>query len=144
VVGAGRFRATREHAEALGPTVAAVLRQSCPVGRRRGLAWPHARRRAWVRADTVPISSGSVPTQFSPIFPTKVSRVINSKVVDLLFLYNFRKRHRVFFSTICAQFGCQDAEILGSSEQCLQALTFIFHTFPLRISNATQHESCVP
>jgi hypothetical protein len=60
--GAGRFRAARERAargkdglganvgaEALRPAVAAVLWQSCPVGRQRGLAWPRARRRAWAR-----------------------------------------------------------------------------------------------
>jgi hypothetical protein len=129
VAGAGRFRAAREHAargkdrlgadvgaEALGPVVAAVLRQSCPVGRRRDPTWPRERRRAWVRAGTVPISSGSIPTQFSPIFPTKVGRVINSKAVDLLILYHFHIRCMAFFSTIFAQIGCQDAEILGSSE----------------------------
>jgi hypothetical protein len=50
----------------------------------------------------------------------------------------------VFFSTICAQMACQDADFLGTSEQCLEALTKLFHLFSLRISNATQHESCVP
>jgi hypothetical protein len=67
MAGAGRFRGARDHAargkdglgadvgaEALGPAVAVVPRQSCPVGRRRGPAWPRARRRAWVRAGTVP------------------------------------------------------------------------------------------
>jgi hypothetical protein len=38
------------------------------------------------------------------------------KVVDLAFLYNFCEGHRVFYSTIFAQFACQDAEILGSGE----------------------------
>jgi hypothetical protein len=129
VAGAGRFSAAREHAargkdglgtnvgaEALGPAVAGVLRQSFPVGRWRGPAWPRAQRRAWVRVGTVPISSGSVPTRFSPIFLTKVGRVINSKVVDLLILYHFHKRCMAYFSTIFAQIGCQDAEIHGSSE----------------------------
>jgi hypothetical protein len=67
--GAGRFRAACERAargkgelganvgaEALGPAVATVLWQSCPVSRRRGLAWPHARRRAWVRTRGAGIS----------------------------------------------------------------------------------------
>jgi hypothetical protein len=81
-----------------------------------GPAWPCPRRRAWVRAGMVAISSGSVPTRFSSIFQTKVGRVINSKVVDLLILYHFHKRCMAYFSTIFAQIGCQDAEILGSSE----------------------------
>jgi hypothetical protein len=34
---------------AMGPAVAAVLRRLCLVGQWRGLAWPHARRRAWAR-----------------------------------------------------------------------------------------------
>jgi hypothetical protein len=42
-------------AEALGPTVAAVLWRSGPVGRWRGLAWPRARRRARARAGGVQI-----------------------------------------------------------------------------------------
>jgi hypothetical protein len=49
-----------------------------------------------------------------------------------------------FFSTNCAQFGCQVADFLGASEQCRTALTEVFHLFTLQISNATQHESCVP
>jgi hypothetical protein len=59
-----------------------------------------------------------VPVQlrFTPNVSTEVGRVINSKVVDLLFLYNFRKRHRVFFSTICAQFSCQAGCFLGADE----------------------------
>jgi hypothetical protein len=52
----------------------------------------------------------------SPIFSTEVGRVINSKVVDLLFLYNFGKGHRVFFSTIFAQIGCQVGCFLGADE----------------------------
>jgi hypothetical protein len=52
------------------------------------------------------IRLGPVQLRFTPNFSTEVGRVITSKVVDLLFLYNFRKRHRVFFSTICAQFSC--------------------------------------
>jgi hypothetical protein len=49
-----------------------------------------------------------------------------------------------FFSTIFAQIGCQVADFLGASEQCRTALTEVFHLFTLQISNATQHESCVP
>jgi hypothetical protein len=68
-----------------------------------------ARRRTRGRERVVPASCsnrlGPVQLRFTPNFPTKVGRVINRKVVDLLFLYNFRKRHRVFFSTICAQIG---------------------------------------
>jgi hypothetical protein len=55
-----------------------------------------------------------------------VDQVINSKVVDLLFLYNFGKGHRVFFSTICAQIGCQVADFRGASEQCRTAMTKVF------------------
>jgi hypothetical protein len=68
------------------------------------------------RAGTVPTSSGSIQLRFTPKFSTEVGRVINSKVVDLLILYHFHKGRMAFFSTICAQIGCQDAEILGSSE----------------------------
>jgi hypothetical protein len=68
----------------------------------------------WVRAGTVPISSGSVPTRFSPIFPTKSGRGINSKVVDLIILYHFHKGCLAFFSIVFAQIGCQNAECLGS------------------------------
>jgi hypothetical protein len=42
--------------EALGPAVAAVLRRSCSVNQWRGLAWPHARRRAWARTRGARIS----------------------------------------------------------------------------------------
>jgi hypothetical protein len=49
-------------------------------------------------------------------FSTEVDKVINNKVVDLLILYHFHKRRIAFFSTISAQFGCQDTEFLGSSE----------------------------
>jgi hypothetical protein len=48
------------------------------------------------------------------------------KAVDLEFLYNFCKGHRVFLSTIFAQFACQDAEFLGASEQCRTTLTEVF------------------
>jgi hypothetical protein len=48
-----------------------------------------------------------------------------------------------FFSTICAKFVCQVADFLGASEQCRGALTKLFHAFPLQISNAIPHESCV-
>jgi hypothetical protein len=50
----------------------------------------------------------------------------------------------VFFSTICAQIGCQVADFLGAGEQCRTAMTEVFRLFTLQISNATQHESCVP
>jgi hypothetical protein len=69
---------------------------------------------------------------------------VNSKVVDLLTLYNFHKGRMAFFSTIFAQFGCQVADFLGASEQCQTALSEVFHLFMLQISNATQHESSVP
>jgi hypothetical protein len=51
------------------------------------------------------------------IFETQVDQVTNNKVVELLFLYNFGKGHRVFFSTICAQIGRQDGRFLGADEQ---------------------------
>jgi hypothetical protein len=73
-----------------------------------------------------------------------VAQAVNSKVVDLLILYSFQKGHMAFFPTIFAQFGCQVADFLGVSEQCRTALTEVFHLFTLQISNATQHESCVP
>jgi hypothetical protein len=66
------------------------------------------------------------------------------KVVDLAFLYNFCKDRRVFFSTIFAQFACQDADFLGAIEQCRTTLIEVFHLFMLQISNSTKHESCVP
>jgi hypothetical protein len=68
---------------------------------------------------------------------------MNSKVVDPLILYNFHKWRMGFFSTNCAQFECQDGCFLGASEQWREALTKPFHAFPLQISNAIQHESCV-
>jgi hypothetical protein len=81
--------------------------------------------------------------RFTPNFSTVVGRVINSKVVDLLILYNFYKGRMAFFSTIFAKFSCQVGRFLGASEQCRGALTKLFHAFPLQISNAIQHESCV-
>jgi hypothetical protein len=45
----------------------------------------------------------------------KVVQAVNSKVVDLLTLYNFYKGSMAFFSTIFAQFGCQVADFLGTS-----------------------------
>jgi hypothetical protein len=54
----------------------------------------------------------------TPNFATEVDQGINSKVVDLPFLYNFYKGRMVFFSTISAQFACQLAEFLGVGEQC--------------------------
>jgi hypothetical protein len=41
---------------------------------------------------------------------------MNSQVVDLLTLYNFHKGRMAFFSTIFAQFGCQDGCFLGADE----------------------------
>jgi hypothetical protein len=38
----------------------------------------------------------------------------------------------------------QRSGFLGAGEQELLALTTALHHFPLQISNATQHESCVP
>jgi hypothetical protein len=40
----------------------------------------------------------------------------NSKVVDQLTLYHFHKGRLAFFSIVFAQFACQVAEFLGSSE----------------------------
>jgi hypothetical protein len=45
-----------------------------------------------------------------------VVQAVNSKVVDLLTLYNFHKGRMAFFSTIFAQFGCQVADFLGAGE----------------------------
>jgi hypothetical protein len=73
-----------------------------------------------------------------------VHQGLNRKVVDQLTLYNFYEGRMGFFSTIFAQIACQDADFLGASEQCRTALTDVFHLFMLQISNATQHESCVP
>jgi hypothetical protein len=81
---------------------------------------------------------------FSPKRWTEVHQGLNRKVVDLASLYNFYKWCMGFFSTIFAQIACQDADFLGASEQWRIALTEVFHLFMLQISNATQHESCVP
>jgi hypothetical protein len=77
------------------------------VGGATNTAW-RARRRAWARAGAVQISNGPVQMQISPNFPTKVHQGVNRKVVDLVFLYNFCKGRRVFFSTTFAQFAGQD------------------------------------
>jgi hypothetical protein len=63
------------------------------------------------------ISINPFPLRKTPYFLTEVNKVINSKVVDLLILYHFHKGRIAFFSTFSAQFGCQDAEFLGSSVQ---------------------------
>jgi hypothetical protein len=60
---------------------------------------------------------------FSQNFRTEVGKPLNTKVVDLALLYNFCKRHRVFFSTVCAQEACQVGSFLGASEQLLRTLT---------------------
>jgi hypothetical protein len=41
---------------------------------------------------------------------------VNSKIVDLLILYNIHKGRMAFFSTICAQIACQDGGFLGADE----------------------------
>jgi hypothetical protein len=87
---------------------------------------------------------GPVQPRFTPNFSTEVVQAVNSKVVDLLFLYNFYEGCRVFFSTSCAQMACQHGSFLGASEQYPRTLTCIFDHFALQTSNATQHESCVP
>jgi hypothetical protein len=45
-----------------------------------------------------------------------VVQAVNSKVVDLLTLYNFHKGRMAFFSTIFAQIGCQVGCFLGADE----------------------------
>jgi hypothetical protein len=70
-------------------------------------------------------------------------KVTYTEVVDLVTLYNFYKGRMAFFSTNCAQIVCQVADFLGASEQRRGALNKLFRAFPLQISNATQHESCV-
>jgi hypothetical protein len=125
-----------------GPTGTGRSRRAGQGENRGGASVRGARRRARRAVGSNWISLSYVWLPKTQIFETQVDQVINSKVVDLLFLYNFGKGHRVFFSTICAQIGCQD--FLGASEQCRTALTEVFHLFTLQISNATQHESCVP
>jgi hypothetical protein len=73
-----------------------------------------------------------------------VDQAINSKVVDQLTLYHFYTSRPWFGSTDFAGYAIEHGRKLGFSEQRLQALTCIFHPFPLQTSNATQHESCVP
>jgi hypothetical protein len=53
---------------------------------------------------------------FKCIFQTKVHKEPITKVVDLATRYNFYKDCMVFFSTICAQFTCQDVDFLDASE----------------------------
>jgi hypothetical protein len=53
---------------------------------------------------------------FSPIFQTKVHNELITKVTDLVTSFNFYKGHVVFFSTVCAQKTCQDADFLGADE----------------------------
>jgi hypothetical protein len=59
---------------------------------------------------------GPVQLHFTPNFSTEVGQVVNSKVVDHLFLYNFYKGCRVFFSTIFAQIACQVGSFLCAGE----------------------------
>jgi hypothetical protein len=73
-----------------------------------------------------------------------VPQEVNNKVGDLTTLYNFYKGRMRFFSTICAQNACQFGCFHGADEQCQTTLITVFHPFTLQISNATQHESCVP
>jgi hypothetical protein len=60
--------------------------------------------------------TSTLRSRFSPNFSTEVDQVDNRKVVDLVFLYNFCKGRRVFFSTIFAQIGCQVGCFLGVGE----------------------------
>jgi hypothetical protein len=102
--------------EALGPAVTAGYRRSCLVGRWRGRRGPAHATSCVGASRRGSISSGPVQTRISPNFPTKVDQGVNSKVVDLLFLYNFYKGCRVFFSTSCAQIVCQVGYFLGACE----------------------------
>jgi hypothetical protein len=45
-----------------------------------------------------------------------VVQAVNSKVVDLLILYNFYKVSMAIFSTMFAQIGCQVGCFLGVGE----------------------------
>jgi hypothetical protein len=69
---------------------------------------------------------------------------MNRKVADLTTLYNFYKGSIVFFSMDFAQIAAKLWMPLGFGEQELLAVDQGFHPFPLKIWNATQHESCVP
>jgi hypothetical protein len=94
-----------------GPTDAGRHRRACTVAYGddtdvAGLDVAHPDVPARVGRQT--FRSSLVQEGFSQNFRTKVGKELNAKVVDLVLLYNFRKRHRVFFPTVCAQKACQD------------------------------------
>jgi hypothetical protein len=66
--------------------------------------------------DSVWIQLGPIWTVQTRDFATEVNQVINRKVVDQSTLYNLYKGCMGFFSTICAQIACQDADFLGADE----------------------------